>query len=218
MDLLRGLAHELRAPLQSLLGHVDLLRDGTFGTVSDEQAEALAAVGRSAERILAIADDVLQVARIDAGQEAPASETVDLTALLREEAMHIVPAALAKGLDCHVVVPDGLVVTSDAAKLRRIATNLLRNAVKYTDEGTVTMRAGPGYFEVADTGIGIPADRAEAVFEEYVRLHPDRTGTGLGLAIVRRLARLLGARVLLDSVPGKGATFRVELPRGADRG
>ena len=218
MDLLRGLAHELRAPLQTLLGHVDLLRGGTFGPVTPEQSDALSAVGRSAERILLIAEDVLQVARIDAGLETAATEPVALSELLEHEAGHVGPAAEAKGLALVVDVPAGLVVDSDGPKLARIAANLLGNAIKYTDAGTVALRAGPGFFEVEDTGVGIAADRRDAVFEEYVRLERDRSGTGLGLAIVRRLADLVGARVRLDSEPGRGSTFRVELPVGVDRG
>lgn len=218
MDLLRGLAHELRAPLQTLLGHVDLLRQGAFGELTPEQKEAVDAVGRSAERILEVARDVLQVARIDAGQDEVAAADVALDELLAAEVAEARPYAEKKGLSLELECPGGLVVDSDAPKLARIVTNLLHNAIKYTDEGRVVVRAGPGFIEIEDTGVGIPADKRDAIFDEYVRLDPSQTGSGLGLAIVRRLTQLLGGRLRLESEVGAGTTVRVELPSGGIRG
>jgi signal transduction histidine kinase len=212
MDLLGGLSHELRQPLQALIGHLDLLRRGTLGALTDEQQQALDAVAYNAERVLTIAEDVLQVARIDAGLEEVAMGEVDLCALLAAEAGHARPRAEEKGIELHVECAPGTSVSSDAGKLARIVANLLSNAIKYTETGRVDLRGGAGFVEVADTGPGIPDDQHDAVFDEYVRLKPGREpGTGLGLAIVRRLARLLGARVALRSGTS-GTTVRLDLP------
>lgn len=214
--LLEGLSHELRTPLQSLLGYLDLVREGRLGPLAPDQADALAKAARNAERILAVARDVLQVARIDAGQEQVVAEDLDLAELLAAEAETARPLADAAGLRLRVDCPAGLRVRSDGAKIRRVLTNLLTNALKYTDEGAVTVRAGRAgadvFVEVADTGPGIPPESREAVFDEYVRLDRARDGTGLGLAIARRLAELLGGRLAMESELGAGTTVRLELP------
>ena len=215
--LLRGLAHELRAPLQALLGHLDLVTEETLGPLSPEQAGALAEVAAGAERILAVCDDVLQVARIDSGQETVARGAVALDELLSREVAAIEPLARRSGLRIGWECPPGLTVDSDGTKLARVITNLLSNAVKYTSSGQVSLRAerlpdGGCAIEVADTGEGIAPEHHEAVFEEYVRLGGAIEGTGLGLPIVRRLVELLGGRLSLDSEPGKGTRVRVAIP------
>lgn len=214
--LVQGLAHELRAPLQSLLGHLDLLREGRYGPLTPEQGEALASVAAHAERILAVTRDVLQVARIEAGRDHVIVGEVELDALLRREVDAVAPLALSAGLELRLRCPPGLRAVTDGAKVARIVTNLLSNAVKFTPRGRVTVRAGvlgDGVFvEVADTGVGIPEERQEEVFAEYVRLDPGREGTGLGLSIARRLARLCGGDLTLASRPGEGTTVRLELP------
>jgi len=222
--LLEGLSHELRAPLQSLLGYVDLLRSGGFGTLNESQAEAVEAVAGSAERVLAVARDVLQVARIDAGHERPIVGEVALFDLLRREIEDARPLAEARGLRLSLDCPKDLVVVSDGAKIGRIVTNLVRNAIKYTREGGVSVaayRSGDGCtIDVSDSGIGVPEDRREAIFGEYVRLDPAGEGTGLGLPIARRLAVLLGGTLVLapgtgaSCGPQQGSTFRLTLPPG----
>ncbi len=220
--LLEGLSHELRAPLQALLGYADVLRGGGFGPLNDAQAEAVEAVAASAEKVLAVARDVLQVARIDAGHERPIVGEVALCDLLRREVDDARPLAEARGLRLSLDCPKDLVVVSDGAKMGRIVTNLLGNAIKYTREGGVSVaahRLGEGcVIDVSDTGIGIPEERREAVFDEYVRLDPATEGTGLGLPIARRLAALLGGTLVLapgtgaGSGPQRGSIFRLTLP------
>jgi len=219
-ELLQGLSHELRAPLQALLGHIDLLRDGTYGPLNPEQRRALDSIAAGADRILAIARDVLQVARIDAGHERVIVGEVDLAGLVRAEAEAIRPLATAAGLQLAVECPPDLTVTSDGRKIARILANLLGNAVKYTTSGSITVRAGREegavFLEVRDTGVGIPPELHEAVFLEYVRAPGTaQEGTGLGLPIARRLATLLGGSLQLESAPGRGTTLRLLLPSGA---
>lgn len=213
--LIRGLSHELRAPLQSLLGHLDLVRDGTLGALNEDQEQALAQVAAGAERVLSVCIDVLQVARIDSGHEAVIVGEVALDRLLADEVEQVRPLADRAGLELGLECPAGLRIVSDGAKLARIVTNLLSNAVKYTERGSVRVRAWRAggtrvVVEVSDTGPGIPADRHREVFCEYVRLDPSREGAGLGLPIARRLAVLLGCRLELDSEPGRGTTIRLE--------
>ncbi|MHC4548668.1 MAG: sensor histidine kinase [Planctomycetota bacterium] len=214
--VLEGLSHELRAPLQALLGYIDLLRGGSLGALAEAQAEALASVSHNAERVLSVTRDVLQVARIDAGHEKVIVGEVDLEELIRREVDAVRPLADAAGLALGQECPPGLRVVSDGPKVARILTNLLTNAVKYTPRGGVTVRAGRGtggvFLEVEDTGVGIPRDKQAEVFDEYVRLDGSREGTGLGLAIARRLADLIGGRVTLGSEVGRGTTVRLDLP------
>ncbi len=214
--VLTGLSHELRAPLQTLLGHLDLLGSEALGALSSEQSEAVAAATRSAERILSIARDVLEVARMDAGRETARKDNVDVSALLQAERDEATEFARARGLALELDCPGALTMCTDGAKLSRIVANLLSNALKYTETGSVWIQAGAeggwGFVEVTDTGPGIPKDQHEAVFSEYVRLHDDPTGTGLGLSIVRRLADLLGGRVTLASRVGEGTRVRLDLP------
>ena len=217
--LLQGLSHELRAPLQSLLGHVDLLRNGTFGELSDEQAAALETVAGNAERILAVTRDVLQVARIGSGHEKVIVGEVDLAVLIRREIESIGPLAAAASLTLETECGDRLILVSDGEKIARILTNLVNNAVKYTREGGIVVRAAAtekgARVEVIDTGIGIAADDLDRVFDEYVRVDPGSEGTGLGLPIARQLAALLGGSLTLASAPGSGTTATLDLP---DRG
>jgi len=214
--LVRGLSHEVRAPLQALLGHLDLLEQGAFGALNERQAEAVGRSVRSAERILAVIRDVLQVARIDAGYEEARLEPVRLDGLLAAEAETVSALARAAGLALSVECPSGFVVRTDPAKVARIVGNLLSNAIKYTPSGGVVLRAGAAeggaFVEVEDTGPGIPREKQEAVFQPFVRLDRTRDGTGLGLSLSRRLAELLGARLSLRSRPGSGSVFRLDLP------
>ena len=209
--LLEGLSHELRAPLQTLLGHVDLLGSGAYGELNPEQSTAVASVQRSAERILGIANDVLQIARIEAGNDEVTLDDVAIDELLAREIDDAREAADKKGLRLTLECPKGLTVRTDGRKLARIVANLIGNAVKYTVEGGVTVRALDKTIEVADTGPGIPPDKHDVIFQAYVRLDRTQPGTGLGLAIVSGLAAVLGARVSVGSAPGGGTTIRVEL-------
>ncbi len=214
--LLEGLSHELRAPLQSLLGYLDLLRRGAFGPLEDAQGDVVKQAATQAERILSVARDVLQVARIDAGREQVIADDIVLATLIERELAAARSLPVAAGLEFVADCAPELVVHSDGNKLQRILTNLLSNAAKYTDEGSVTVRArtneGGTVVEVIDTGRGIPPDKTAHVFGEYVQLDPTADGTGLGLPICRRLAKLLGGRLRIDSEPGKGTTVRLTLP------
>jgi len=220
---LRAVNHELRSPLGTIIGASDLLAGGHAGELSADQLRQAEMIGAAARHLLALAESVLDLSRIDAGVLDLAAETIDAVALAAACADAASASAAAKGLVLVCELPDTtLLVTSDPVRLRQILTNLLDNAVKYTASGTITLevaeaRQGTVTFSVRDTGPGIPEREAEAVFQEFYRRPDHRSvaaGAGLGLAIARGLAQALGGGLTVRSVEGGGCTFTLTLPAG----
>jgi signal transduction histidine kinase len=215
------MSHELRTPLNALAGYASLMGDGLYGPVSDGQRTALERMGAAREHLLALIDQVLELARTEAGQRPVEPADVDVAALAREVGDALRPAAEEKGLALVVTADGTLPVRTDGPLLRQALANLVENAVKFTEAGGVELRvllAGDEVVaEVDDTGPGIPAELAERVFEPFFQGDASATtrrqgGTGLGLAIAREFARLLGGDVTLHSAPGAGSTFTLRLP------
>ncbi|WP_448190298.1 ATP-binding protein [Azospirillum sp. sgz301742] len=212
---LAAASHDLRQPVQSLFlfsaALADRLKDHPALPLMDSMRQALDALKR-------LLDSLLDMARLDSGKIVAEPVRLRLDEIVGRLAAEYGPRARQKGLDLRAV-PSGVWVTSDPALLERILRNLIENALKYTRNGRVLLgarrRGDRVSVEVWDTGIGIPADKIEAIFEEFTQVHDTRTerGLGLGLAIVKRLGRLLGHRVSVRSVPGKGSVFTVEMPR-----
>jgi signal transduction histidine kinase len=217
-QFLRAMSHELRTPLNSVIGFSDLLQRGTAGDVNDEQSKQLEMINRSGRRLLAIVNDILDLSRIEANAAQLTTETFDLGVLAHDIAASVGPAAGAKSLSVTVDTPeDGVTVESDPTKVGQILLNLLGNAVKFTESGTVTVIVGrphPGMVavQVRDTGPGIPEELRERIFTEFVQYDEHIEGTGLGLAICRGLAGLLGGTITMESVLGEGTTFTLTLP------
>ena len=214
-EFLAHISHELRAPLGIILGYADLLHRAPEQGESARQQLGL--IRASALHLRQLIDDLLDVAAIEAGRLRPQSEDTDLARLLAEVVQMMAASAATRGLAFHSRLDPGLParVFTDGRRLRQILLNLLGNAVKYTDTGSVTLVAravGGGSrprlrFLVADTGTGIaPADRSR-LFEAFQQLRPGQPGSGLGLAISRELVRLLGGRLRLHSRPGTGSCF-----------
>lgn len=215
---LAAASHDLRQPVQaifffaSVLGHK--LRNHPAESVVEDLQRAL-------DGLNILLDSLLDVSRLDAGIVAPKEVDFSLAPLLERVAGDFAPLARDKSLDFRVV-HCGAVVRSDPALLARILQNLVSNAIRYTETGRILLgcrrRGGRVCVEVWDTGIGIPPDRRDEIFEEFTQLgNPERDrsqGLGLGLAIVDRLARLLGHRIEVDSAPGRGSRFAVSLPLG----
>jgi PAS domain S-box-containing protein len=223
-QFLAVMSHELRTPLNAILGFTDLIAGEVAGPVTDQQREHLTRIQASSTHLLSLIDQLLALSRIEAGREDLRRENVDIVALARDTARLIEPSVTEKGLMMRLDVPDAEVMLwTDPGKIRQILLNLLNNAVKFTDEGEVGlgMVAGNGQIvvEVWDTGIGIPEDRTESIFELFTQLDRSRSqsrgGTGLGLSVTRHLARLLDGDVEVRSQPGGGSTFTVRLPRRA---
>jgi signal transduction histidine kinase len=228
---LATMSHELRTPLTAIIGYEELLSDGLFGPLSELQRRHLTRIGVSARHLLALIDQILTLARVEAGEEVVLLADVAVAELVDWTATIIEPLARAKGLTFSASAPaEGGAATTclrtDATKVRQILVNLLGNAVKFTDHGDVELtvrRTGATVdFVIRDSGIGIAPADVDQVFEAFwqVEQRPTRMvgGSGLGLSVSRRLARLLGGDVTVESAPGRGSTFVVSLPVEAPAG
>jgi len=221
-DFLSSMSHELRTPLNAILGYAQILRRQENLTAA--QRQQLEIMHSSGEHLLMLINDILDVGKIEARKMEIASVPFDLPALLRQvfnlTRLHAEEKELSFRYEAGNDMPH--YVLGDERKVRQILLNLLSNAVKYTHRGGVALRvrydhAGGGVLrcEVSDTGIGIPADKLEAVFEPFTQLAANRQvreGTGLGLNITRHLLMLMAGRIGVESVLGSGSTFWLELP------
>lgn len=223
--LIRGFSHDLKNPLGAADGYADLVVNGVFGEVNDAQRQGIESLRRSIRHALALIDDLHELARAETGVVALRREAVHIGELVHSLYEEYRGAAHASGLALGVDATNELpVVVTDGGRLRQIVGNLLSNAIKYTRAGSVTLRArsqacdggrsGDWVFvDVIDTGIGIPADKRELIFEEFSRLdNSEKPGAGLGLAISERLAEALGGRILVESEVGVGSIFTLKLP------
>jgi signal transduction histidine kinase len=221
-DFLARMSHELRTPLNAIAGYTELIEIGIHGPVTDAQRDALKRVQRSGNGLRSIIDDVLSFARLESGRMQYRFTNVPLDATLAGLEALVGPQLRARGLEYeHRRADPGITVWADAEKLEQIMLNLLTNALKFTERGTVTVeceaRPDEVLVHVRDTGPGIPAEKLEAIFEPFVQaqaaLTRTSTGSGLGLPISRDLARAMGGDVTVESTPGVGSTFTVRLPR-----
>jgi PAS domain S-box-containing protein len=222
-EFLASMSHELRTPINALLGYTALLRERIYGDLTDRQVEALGRMESSSGHLLELVNDILDLARIEAGRMPLHLEPVALAALVASVVDSVEPMASAKGLRLVVEVPAELpALITDRTRVKQIVLNLLSNAVKFTREGSVrvTGRALPAEeaveLEVADTGIGIAAEALPGIFEDFRQVDQSSTrefgGTGLGLSIVRKLLGLLGGSIRAESEPDVGTTFTITLP------
>jgi signal transduction histidine kinase len=221
---LATMSHELRTPLTAILGYEELLRDGVSGPVTDRQQEHLSRIKLSAQHLLTLIDGILELARLDAKRETAQREPVAVDGLLDEAMTIVAPIADAKGLEFVVRRPTpSFVLYTDHSKLRQILINLASNAVKFTHRGEVALDAHleneDAIFTVRDTGIGIPREHLEHIFDSFWQVEQTTTrtagGSGLGLSISRRLAQLLGGELTVRSTEGAGSEFTLRLPLGA---
>ncbi len=220
-EFLAVMSHELRTPLSAIIGYEELLFDGITGPVNDGQRTQLGRIKASATHLLSLIDEVLTLSRVEAGREVTNPERIPVLEALHESAVLAEPLAAEKGLVLRVVPPDdSCAVWADATKLRQILLNLLTNAIKFTDSGSVSIESGKCgemiEIMVRDTGIGIsPADH-ERVFDTFWQVEQKSTrkvgGTGLGLSVSRRLARLMHGELNVRSQLGGGSTFTLRLP------
>ncbi len=219
-DFLAVMSHELRTPLTAIFGYAELLATGISGDMNETQRAHLDRIHASAAQLLTIIEDILAYARTEAGRDQVHADSFGLADVVSEAVMIIRPDSEKKGLRLNIDVPEDIMLQTDRAKVRQILINLLGNAVKFTDEGQISVHCkatnGRCVIVVEDSGIGIDASDFDHIFEPFRQLEPSMTrkigGTGLGLAVSRRFASLLGGSVEVDSAPGKGARFTVTIP------
>jgi signal transduction histidine kinase len=223
-ELLANVSHEFRTPLNVIVGYIDLLRDGTFGTCPPDAIPVFDKVHGNAAYLLELVEEFLDLSKLEAGAMSVRSEAVELTAFLRELGEWFALLVRAKPVRFVADVPDGLpAVAAESAKLRVVVQNLLSNAEKFTQQGEIRLSAaalGDGriVIRVSDTGPGIPTEHHEAIFDIFHQLRPhdgQTKGVGLGLALARRFARMMGGEITLESTLGAGSTFTVVLPVAA---
>ena len=217
-------SHELRTPLNALIGYSDLLLLGIPEPIPAASAAQVGRMRTAARHLLGLIEEILLHARLEAGRVEVRSELVDLAALVDEVATVVRPLAEARGLTFQADADAGATVTTDPGKLRQILINLAGNAVKFTDHGGVTLHAGfdalhdAVVIRVTDTGVGIAPEYLDKVFDPFWQVGQHRSahrpaGTGLGLSVSRRLARLLGGEITVESTPGRGSSFTMRIAR-----
>ncbi|EED37139.1 response regulator receiver domain protein [Stenotrophomonas sp. SKA14] len=222
-EFLANMSHELRTPLNSSLILAKLLADNKDGTLTDEQVKYARAILSSNNDLLALINDILDLSRIEAGHVELADEVVVVDSVVQRLRETFEPMARQKGLalqiEADALAPSQLV--ADSQRLQQILKNLLANALKFTEHGKVSLHvraAGSGRirFEVADTGIGIAREQLQVIFEAFRQADGSTRrrygGTGLGLSISRDLAERMGGSIHVDSEPGRGSCFILELP------
>ena len=222
-EFLASMSHELRTPLNAIGGYAELLALGVRGSLNADQAQDIARIRRSQKHLLTLINDVLNFAKVDAGQAEYRMTAVPIDDALKDTESMIAPQILAKGLKySYKGAGRTEAVLADPEKMQQIVLNLLSNAVKFTESGgSITMSATPrrDCIEIAvkDTGVGIPEEKAEKVFDPFVQagrqLNQPAQGIGLGLAISRDLARAMNGEITLESAVGKGSTFTLVMPR-----
>jgi signal transduction histidine kinase len=223
-QFLANMSHELRTPLNSLLILARLLAENPGGNLTDKQIKFAQTIRDSGQDLLALINDLLDLAKIESGAVIALNVAPARFGELREDLERaFTPLAQQKGLAFSIVVDAALPATirTDAARLKQVLKNLIANAIKFTPRGAVTLRiaregAERVAFAVSDTGIGIAPDKQQVIFEAFQQADGSTSrqygGTGLGLSISRQLARLLGGELRLASTPGVGSTFTLVLP------
>ncbi|CAN5529938.1 hypothetical protein BH24GEM3_BH24GEM3_26550 [soil metagenome] len=220
------MSHEMRTPLNAILGYVELLEMGISGELNEMQRFQIERIRTTGRQLLDLVNDVLDLTRADVARLDLELRPINLAAVLEETLILIEPQTTAKGIELRVErIDECPLVVADLRRLRQVLTNMLSNAVKFTERGSILIRCESEADErvlvsVTDTGIGIAAEDLPHIFSEFYQVDSGLTrehgGTGLGLAITQRLMRLMDGEVSVASEPGVGSTFTLALRRAAD--
>jgi PAS domain S-box-containing protein len=226
-EFLANMSHELRTPINVILGYTSLMRERIYGELTNQQEEALAKTYSTSQHLLDLINDILDLSKIEAGKMPLHLETVFLPEVVAELSESLMPMVRSKELAYVAnVAPDLRPIRTDRTKLKQVLLNLLSNAIKFTQHGSVTITVVPRperdglRITVEDTGIGIPAEHIDAIFDDFRQLDQSHTreygGTGLGLSITKKLLTLLGGTVAVRSEQGEGTSFTIDLPAAVE--
>jgi signal transduction histidine kinase len=224
-QFLANMSHELRTPLNAILGYAELLVDGIYGELPGKPRGVIERIHNNGKHLLALINDVLDLAKIEAGQLTLILEDYNIPEVVHSVVTATEPLAASKGLKFTAELQDNLPMAhGDARRVSQVLLNLVGNAIKFTDEGEVEIRAmldkGQFVLTVRDTGPGIADADQERIFGEFQQIDNTNTrkkgGTGLGLAISKRMVEIQGGTISVDSALGHGSTFRIVLPVHVD--
>jgi signal transduction histidine kinase len=224
-DFLASMSHELRTPLNAVLGFTGTLLMRLPGPLTDDQENQLTTIRGSAQHLLSLINDILDLAKIESGKMDLRQDTVSCQRMIDEIRAALRPLAEKKGLSLRTEVPDETIqIQTDQRALTQIVINLATNAIKFTEHGEVTLalrqrvQSGRKHleFSVTDTGIGIRPEDQQRLFEAFSQIDHARDGTGLGLHLSQRFARLIGGVIEFESQFGKGSRFALRLPETSE--
>lgn len=220
-EFLAMISHELRTPLNAIIGYNSMLEEEVYGALNEKQQKAVRRIDRNATRLLTLINQLLELSRLEAGIISVFHETTNLVEAVNEVLEEYQVLADEKGLALEIAHPRrGVEIVTDSSKVKEIIRQLVSNAIKFTNQGSIHIEIRPqdsgGLIRVSDTGVGIGLKQREAIFDLFHQgdayPHRRQEGAGLGLAIVHRLARLLGASINLESEPEHGTTFTIVFP------
>jgi signal transduction histidine kinase len=224
-QFLANMSHELRTPLNAILGYTELIQDSIYGEVPQKVTDVLVRVQANSKHLLGLINEVLDLSKIEAGQFALSISDYAVPGMIQTVVSATESLARNKGLDMRTQLADALpIARGDERRLTQVLLNLVGNAIKFTDKGTVEIAARAAgerlLIEVQDTGPGIAAADQARIFEEFQQVDNSNTrakgGTGLGLAISKKIVELHGGSIRVESEPGVGSTFTIDLPIRAD--
>jgi signal transduction histidine kinase len=227
-EFLNQVSHELRTPLAVIIGYIECITDGLYGEIETKHQEILQVVAKQSTHLKNMIDQILIYSRLEAGKQPIRVEELNLAKVLSDLKDTFEFLCRQKGLGLQWELHrESILVRSDAIRLKEVISNLLQNAVKYTDHGSVTVRTeklpNNGIMvEVEDSGMGISETHLASIFEPFMQVHKTSTensrgGIGLGLSIVKKHLEQIGGTISVKSELGKGSTFRIVLPRNYDK-
>ncbi len=224
-EFLANVSHELRTPLNAISGYTELITEGIYGPVTDEQKESLDGIDESSRNLLTLINQILDLSKVESGKIELYVTEVPIHDVIQAVVTETQPLTKDRPYKVQARCPARVVIKTDAAKVKQILTNLVSNAIKFTEKGGVIVELKPGekdggcVIAVRDTGIGIRAEDQQLIFEEFRQVDGSSTrkyaGTGLGLAIARRFALLCSGSLVVESQPGVGSIFTLRLPAEA---
>lgn len=224
-EFLNQVSHELRTPLAVIIGYIECMTDGLYGEIQAKHQEILQVVAKQSSHLKNMIDQILIYSRLESNKQTFRIEQISLNKLISDLRDTFDFLCRQKGIELQWhVSPKLTTMITDAERLKEVLSNLLQNALKYTDSGSISVRVEPVSagdsirFEVADTGMGIPQHYLSTIFEPFIQVHKtsseqSRGGIGLGLSIVKKHIDQLKGTITVDSEVGKGSTFKIILPR-----